>query len=153
VDIIQKKTLASIVIGASILIGLSPFLADKTLAQTSTSTFNANATATGEGNSTERLGVVTGSKLQFGKIPVGSASTKFVVVNASQETDVSISSDGNISDSLEFKKSLKVQGSEEIPVTFNATESGFYTGSISLKTTRPKGSIGKKWLEIKSSLS
>lgn len=141
------------VIAVSALIGLSPFLVDQYSLNTFDTSFNANGTSINtSGNFTKRIGVVTGNTLQFGSIPAGAASIKYLSINASQKALLLVSSTGNISDALTYPEKLYFEGSKQAPVRFNATEPGYYTGTVDVKIQTARNTLGQKWLDLKASL-
>lgn len=141
------------VVGLSILLGLSPFLADGLTTNTLEKKFDANATAVDmDNNTTKQIGVVTNPSLRFGKLPVGSASVKYVNITSSKMALVNIDVTGNISPMLEYDDKFYFKGEKQAKIRFNASEPGYYQGEVRLKIQTAKNRIGERWLDFKASL-
>lgn len=138
------------VAGLSVLIGASPFIADEVLVKEQSFSFDANASSVDRsGNYTKNIGIVTNSNMDFGELPVGMGVTKFLNISMPRKGIVDLGAEGNISDSLDIREYHYFEGRKEIRVRFNASEEGYYTGNVTLKTQVPKHGIGNTWLGIK----
>ncbi|MFB6208117.1 MAG: hypothetical protein ABEJ69_02105 [Candidatus Nanohaloarchaea archaeon] len=105
-----------------------------------------------DANATKKVGIITGSNLRFGRLPVGSASIKYINITSSKDALVRISATGNISEMLEYDEKFYFQGSERTSIRFNASKAGYYTGKLELKIQTPKNKLGNRWLDLKASL-
>ena len=115
--------------------------------------FEMNASAVNaSGEDLKNIGIVADQRLDFGRIPYQSTSTKFINISAPGYSKVSLSADGNISDSVDYSKEQWFEGDKEISLTFNASEPGYYTGELAVKTALAKNSLGEQWLNIRKSL-
>ncbi|MFB6292564.1 MAG: hypothetical protein ABEI58_04185 [Candidatus Nanohaloarchaea archaeon] len=145
--------LAWSVITVSVLIGLSPFIADEVLLKKDTITFETkvNVTPSREVNGTyAQVGVDPGKNLDFGRLPADLALTKFVNVTAPNRTIITITESGNISDQLYINDTqFYFEGRRKVSMRLNATETGFYTGEVTINAERPRNKWGQRWLDIK----
>lgn len=141
-------------IALSLMIGISPFVADEILIDKGEMTMQMNATVIEEGNVS--LGIVSNQELRYGRIPAGAGVTKFLNVSSSKTTLMKLESTGNISEYLEHPEELLFEGRTSIRLHFNTTsdaESGLYEGELKLKTQSVKQKEGERWLQLKKSLS
>ncbi|MFB6199829.1 MAG: hypothetical protein ABEJ83_03045 [Candidatus Nanohaloarchaea archaeon] len=146
---IEKNKAAAAVVGAVIVLVAIPLLISALTVNTQTRVFNAQGTAIDTtDNRTKDIGIVTNSQLKFGRIPVKSESIKFLQVNSTKESVVTLRSTGNISEALEFDEKLRVKGSQELEIGFNATEAGTYEGKVKMKIRTPTNAIGQVWLDL-----
>lgn len=110
--------------------------------------FPANASV--ETVNTSSVGVVTGSNLNFGKVPEGSQVRKNLELQSDSLVLVRFRSTGNISGMLDFKRSIELVNQTEVEVSFNATDSGYYSGSLVTEILKPRGTLGERWLKLRS---
>ncbi len=145
--------LAWSVITVSVLIGLSPFIADEVLLKKDTINFETkvNVTPSQEINgSYADVGVAPGQNLDFGRVPVDLAVTKFINVTAPNRTIIKVSESGNITDQLFIGDTqFYFEGDRQIELRLNATTEGLYTGDVTVTAERPKNRWGQRWLDIK----
>ena len=148
--------LAGTVILLSVFIGASPFIADELLIeQNQVLDMNMSATVVDSNNTTSKeelsAGVDTGKNMNFGEVSKNVDVAKFLNVNAGNQTvGVSIWTEGNITDRLEYTESQIVEGDQTVEVKFVPEETGYYAGKIRVKTLVAKNSLGKRWLQIRS---
>jgi hypothetical protein len=141
------------IIVLSLALGASPFVADELLVKNQGFSFEANATAINStANQTQRIGIVTDSNMRFGEVPTGMSVVKFLNVSMPAKGIFEINSQGNISEMLDYQESHYFEGNKEIKIEFNATEPGYYGGSVDIKTQVPMNDIGQRWLDTKYSL-
>lgn len=116
-------------------------------------TYFANATAVNETDFEDgdiEIGIDAARSLQYGEPPIGSNITKTLEFNAPRQTLVELESSGNITDHLEYEDRTYIEGEEEIEVTFNAKEPGYFEGDVDLTVTVPENRVSKLWLDITS---
>lgn len=102
-------------------------------------------------NSTD-LGVNAGQNLRFGQIRQNANYTKWVSVSVKDRSRVELGSEGNISELLQYEKSMYVEGDERIAVKLFPSEEGYYEGRIELDIWRPKNELGRVYLRTRSRL-
>lgn len=144
-----KKVIPVIIV----LLFAIPVLAATTLVNSEEFSFNANATATNVTleNETE-LGVVTDPTLQFGEVPTEAQVTKKLQVESGQKTLAHLQSTGNISENLEHPDKKLFEDETEIEVKFNATQPGYYEGTVEMTTQTPERTGGETWINLRSKL-
>lgn len=145
-----KKTVIASVAGLTLLLlAASPLVADQVLVQEESFTLPANASVI-EGN--ESLGVASGGgqSLDFGRLMVNASnSTRFVNVSTPDSNFVRLDSSGNISEYLNYTRYN--MNASSIPVEMQATETGNFTGNLSVNVQIPAQEAGQQWLELKHS--
>jgi hypothetical protein len=99
-----------------------------------------------------RLGLNTDRSFDYGEIPVGVTVTKKFDVNTTTDVLLRLKVTGNITEKIHYQESYYFNGSQQVPVTFNSTETGNYSGELRLITEKPANSVGETWLDFKSSL-
>lgn len=143
--------IATAVIVSSLLVGIAPFALDYELTNQQSLEFKSNGTVVNDtGNQTKRLGLVTEPNLQFGSVPMGAASIKFLNITADRKSLIKIKSTGNISEVLEYNSKSYFEGNKEVSLKFNASKPGYYEGVVHIDTQTPRDKWGKKWIELKS---
>lgn len=146
----NKTTLAAIlIVGLSGLIGATPFILDNQTISFYAEEFNSSVTVINDTGNDTGLGINSDPTLDFGDIPQGSNSTKFINTSMDKKSVLSIKADGNISEFLEYEEHMYFQGSKKIPLEFKAREPGNYTGNVSLRFEIPENRVGTKWLDLK----
>jgi len=128
----------------------SPLIADQVLVEEQSFTLPANASVDAQNNTS--LGVATGSQqaLDFGRLVVNASnSTRYVNVSTPDANFVRLDASGNISEHLNYTKHQ--MNATSIPVEMKATETGNFTGNLSVNVQIPAQEGGQQWLEIKHS--
>lgn len=149
----RKQAIAAGVVAVIALLGLSIFAAESFLVKSQEMNFDVNGTAEDmEDNSTKNLGIVTEPNLEFGRAALGTSYYKFIQVNSTNQALVTLTAEGNISDQISYPEKSYFQGSEELKIEFNATEQGYYTGTLNMKIRTSENSLGKTWLNIRNSV-
>jgi hypothetical protein len=152
-DLDRKNAIAAGVFILAVVIGLTPLLLDETTLDSRTLTFEANATAVNtSGNESVNLGVATGDKLNFGRIPAEGRSQKYFNVKAGKKALIRLETSGNISDQLEYEDKHFFEGKKEVKIAFNPERTGFYSGNVSMKIYTPVNEVGAAWLTLKAKL-
>lgn len=152
-DLDRRKLLAAGFFVLAALIGLTPLLLNETALDSRTLTFETNATAVNtSGNESLNLGVATGEKLNFGRIPTEGRSQKYFNVNAGKKALIRLETTGNISEQLDYDRKHFFEGKKEVDIIFNPERPGFYNGNVSMKIYTPVNEVGAAWLELKAKL-
>lgn len=133
------------------LILLSPLMIDRVLVNHQTLTFTATADLSSSYNNTSaQLGMAPGAEgLDYGKINSEANATRFISVNAPEETYFDLSAEGNISEYLHYTEEMKFQGAKNVTVELRPQETGNYTGRLVVKAEYAEGDLGKRWLKLK----
>ena len=105
---------------------------------------DANETA----NQTD-IGIETGQHLHFGKMPNGTNQRRFIGINSSHYTLALMSSEGNVSEYLEFDEKFAFQGEKEIAVEMQSEKTGYYEGVLKAEMQAPRTRWALRWLEFK----
>jgi len=147
----EMKKIAPIAIILIIL--ATPLAANEFLLNSEEFSFSANATAVNASLENEtQLGVVTDPTLEFGEVPSQAQITKSFNINSEKTALSRMGTTGNISENLEYTDKHLFQGETSIETKFNATEPGYYEGTVEMNVKTPKRTGGSTWLEIKSKL-
>jgi len=147
----DKKS--AVIAVSALIVGLSPFIIEFSSIDDFDVGYNATANVTNTTpTNSQTLGIVTGQNLEFGRLPVGTASVKYINISSSKPALMNIDASGNISEHLEFNRQTTFQGDERTSLRFNASEPGYYEGVVSMKIQTPKNQIGEIWLDLKSRL-
>jgi len=98
-----------------------------------------------------KIGVATQTdELNFGRLPIGSKSTKFIDISNSfsRDSKTELFVEGNISEFVSFPNEiiLAPSESEEITILFNSTQIGNYTGNFTSISYVAKNSFAEKIL-------
>ncbi len=130
---------------------LSPLMIDRVLVNHQELTFNASADISDRyNNSSARLGIAPGAEgLEYGKMNIEANSTRFISVNAPEETYFDLTAEGNISEYLHYEEEMKFRGGKNVTVELRPEETGNYTGRLVVKAEYAEGGLGKRWLELK----
>lgn len=145
----KKTTLVVIcILAISGFIGVSPFILDNSTLDFHKEKFNASVTVMDKDDNIS-LGINSDPKLDFGNIPQGSNSTKFLNISTGKKSALTISSDGNISEFLEYHERMYFQGDKRIELEMKGKSPGNFTGNVSLKFEIPQNQVGKHWLDLK----
>ena len=141
------------VIGASVLLGISPLLLDEFTVNANENNFYSNLTVIDtDGNETNKtLGISADRNLQFGMMIEDVNVTKTINLTSNNTVLATLESEGNISKVLDYNNSYYFEGDQQIPVTARAGEPGYFEGSVNLKTRVPDNRLGEVWLDLKSS--
>lgn len=130
---------------------LGAFNADNSALNSKTISFQVNGTALNtSGNGTVNLGIATGEKLNFGRIPVDASSTKFLSINAREKAYISINAEGNVSEALVFEKNHYFKGKKEIQIRFDPETAETFEGTVNVNVKTAENEVGSTWLDIKS---
>ena len=150
------RTEAIIVAALAVVAGATPFLVDQWSTETDTRTENMSVTVINssnvENNTDLRLGLNTEANFEYGELPQGVAVRKSLVINGSEPVMVQLDVSGNISKWTDYEKNYYFNGTREIPVEVNSTETGYFAGELEITTTTPANGVGETWLDLKSSL-
>jgi hypothetical protein len=152
----KKLTLTLLVI--SVFIGLMPFVISQTSVETYKADFDAKANVSLSENVSKNasLGVAPGSSegLDFGNLPLQFTrqARKSLEMDASKKSLVIISSSGNASKYMIYNKSHYFEGSKQVEVAFETEDTGYYTGTLHVKTMTPKNELGERWINLRSQL-
>lgn len=133
--------------------GLTPLAIQETSVDTTEVSFNSNVTVenTNQTNLTD-LGVNPSSNFHFGEIETNANYTKWVEIGVADYSRVEVSTEGNISEVLEYRKSRVVDGGNaRIAVKIFPREEGYYEGRILVNVESAENKVGRFWL--KSGLS
>ncbi|MFB6076623.1 MAG: hypothetical protein ABEK12_00645 [Candidatus Nanohaloarchaea archaeon] len=126
---------------------------------TSTYTFTYNASATVDAdtvaNRTE-VGVNPDPELHFGEVPRNANITKFIEVSARERSLVTLSIEGNISRLVRTEGAKFFEGNRRIALEVyprDGIETGYYSGTVTVTVQASKGTVGTRWLALKSRFS
>lgn len=118
-----------------------------------TLSFRANGTALNvSGNGTVNLGIATGEKLNFGRIPVDAKSTKYFQIDAREKALLIVNAEGNISQALEFEKIHYFEGNKEADIVFDPQTPDHFEGNVTVTINTAENEVGARWLDLKSKL-
>lgn len=153
-----KKASIATVISITVLAGIfvlggsvGAFNADSSSLNSKTLSYKANGTALNvSGNGTVNLGIATGEKLNFGRIPVDASSTKFFNINAGKKAYITINAEGNISEALEFERIHYFKGQKEINLRFDPDRADIYRGNVTVTVKTANNEVGSRWLDFRS---
>lgn len=149
----SATVLAITAITAVFFIGgtLGAFSLNDNSVNSKTLTFQSNGTALNvSGNGTINLGIATGEKLNFGRIPVEASSTKFLNINARKKALVTINAEGNISQALDFDKTHYFKGQRDISLRFDPKTAETFEGNVTVTVKTANNEVGSRWLDFKS---
>lgn len=145
----EKKTLAAIsIVILSGLIGATPFILDETSVKFQERSYNSSLEVLNETENIS-LGISSDRNLDYGYLPQGANSTKFVNISLKKKTLLSIGTEGNISEVLEYRPRMYFQGDKKMELEAKGREPGNYCGNITLKFEIPENQVGSYWLDIK----
>jgi len=146
-------TLAVILTGTYVLAGPASSLVNGEALNSETLTFEANGTALNvSGNDTVDLGIATGEKLNFGRIPVEAKSTKFFNINAREKALLVVRAEGNISEALNFERAHYFEGSREVKLEFDPETVDHFEGNVKVTVKTAANEVGSEWLGLRSKL-
>jgi len=130
---------------------ITPLLANELLVDDQRLAFNASAdVSTSYNNSTNRVGFAPGSKaLDYGKLNTESNATRFISLNAPQETTFNYEAQGNISEYLNYEKQMVFEGRKNISVELIPERPGNFSGQFIVKAKYPNGGLGERWMELR----
>ncbi len=150
----MSRLAASIII-VSVLLGLAlsvPGYLDSNHTVSGEREFRAKAKVINvSGNSTKNIGIVGDPRLDFGVLPHEAGSAKFLDLQAAKKSFITLSASGNISEFLEYERKAYFQGDRQIKIHFDANETGFFAGNVSVGIQTPVDRWGSLWLDVKSS--
>lgn len=134
-----------------ILVLLSPLMIDQALVNHQKLTFNASADISPRyNNSSAQLGIAPGAQgLDYGKMNIQANSTRFISVNAPEQTYFDLTAEGNISQYLSYNQEMKFQGARNVSVELRPEQTGNFTGRLVVKAEYADGNLGKRWLKLK----
>lgn len=138
---------------ASIAIGASPFIVEKTSIETEAAEFHTNVTVlqSDQLNRTN-LGVNADPSMRFGRIAQGTNFTKWVQVSARERSEVQVTSKGNITEIMSHERRFYFENSTRIPIQVKSGDPGYYEGRLRIEVRRPKNLAGKFWIEVREQL-
>jgi hypothetical protein len=152
IEMNRVSLMALIIVVGSGLIGATPFLLNHTSVETAQQEFNASVNIVNDSDN-RGLGINADRNLDFGRLKTGANATKFVNISIGKKSVLKISSEGNISEVLEYEKLRYVQGDEEIELEAKGREVGKYNGTVRLDFDIPRNKIGEYWLYIEYKLA
>ncbi|MBC5793079.1 MAG: hypothetical protein H8Z69_03505 [Nanohaloarchaea archaeon] len=121
--------------------------------ETQNKQMNMSINVVESGSENTSVGVNADPNLDFGRTQLGTNITKFVNLDTGGNTAyLNVDVTGNISDGLEYKKNMKLEGQEQLRLHYKSTETGNYTGQLGLKIKMPEGSLGEAWHKFKTSI-
>lgn len=145
----NRNEIAFTIIMISILGGIAAYGYSQSNinAQSANYTTYANVTDS-DGNIS--IGLETGEGMEYGRLVQGTNLTKTMELASGDEkiTYVEVSTEGNISDYLNYKEKHLFQNRTDIPVKMDGREQGYYTGEILLDIKTASNMWGETWLEI-----
>ncbi len=151
----MSRLAASIII-VSVLVGLglsAPGYLDSNHTATGKKEFRAKAKVINtSGNETKSIGIVGDPRLDFGVLPYEAGSAKFIDLKAGRKSLITLSATGNISEFLEYRRKAYFEGDKQIKIHFDANETGFFAGNVSVGMQTPVDRWGRLWLDVKSSI-
>lgn len=157
IDLQNRKLKAGILTFTLLLTGtvaISPFVIDEIFIQEEKFGLNASANITAP-NSTN-LGVNSdgGGTLAFPRMSTEMNATREINVSGieGEPALVRLSSEGNISDYLHYKKVHYFNGSKQVGIEMVPNGTGYFEGAVNVNVEVPKEEGGAKWLELKSQL-
>ncbi|MFB6241448.1 MAG: hypothetical protein ABEJ36_01435 [Candidatus Nanosalina sp.] len=129
-------------------LGLNYFILD-----TVVTTHQAELNVTEEVNgSSLYVGINADKSLEFGTLINGTNATKTIRLESQGEALVDVISRGNISRYLMYDHSFVMNGEKKLYITASAEEPGYYSGKVTIKIQSADTYIGRKWIDLKSSL-
>ncbi len=149
----NKTSLAAIaIVVVSGFIGATPFLLEHYSVENANTEFNSSVMILEESDN-RSLGINADRNLDFGRLKTGSNATKFVNISIGKKSILKVSTEGNISEVLEYRERMYVQGDQEIEIEAKGRDPGFYQGKVNLEFNIPRNQIGEYWLDLKYRLS
>ena len=114
------------------------------------STFQTNATLLDPGKNSENLsvGIATGQGMSYGRFNADVNKTRSLNLSTDSLTLVTVSTEGNISESLHYERKHLFEGRKMIEVKMEGNKTGYYEGEISLQIKNAENQLSEKWLEI-----
>lgn len=150
VEKLDKTTISAItIIFLSAIIGATPFIIEETSLDFYEETYETNVAILNDTGNNTSLGINSDQNLDFGHMPEGANSTKFVNVSTKKRSLMNIQSEGNISNLLEYEERMHFKGYKKISIEAKGREPGNYTGNVSLNFQIPKNQAGSSWLDLK----
>ena len=88
----------------------------------------------------DRIGIsLDYTGLDFGYVPLGSRVTRYLDLDVQEPVKVHLSVNGGISGFVTFDRNdFILSGPERVPVTFNADETGNFSGTVEITSKRPR---------------
>lgn len=148
----RASLMAVVIVVASGLVGATPFLLDHTSVETAEQRFNTSVNVVGDSDD-RGLGINADRNLDFGRLKTGANATKFVNISIGKKSVLKVSTEGNISEVLEYDESRYVQGNQEIELEAKGRDPGRYEGTVKLEFDIPRNKVGEHWLDLKYGLS
>jgi hypothetical protein len=147
----RNKLFVLLVIIISVSVGLLVTAYSQIDTSTQSSKFSTYADVQPANGSNLTAGFDSGMK--FGRIGEGSAVTKTIDLTSSNLALVESYSTGNVSEGLKFEEKILFTGNRSVEYRYNASEPGYYNGSINLDIESANNFWGEKWLELQYYLS
>jgi hypothetical protein len=87
-----------------------------------------------------KLGVsVDYTELNFGYVPLGSKVTKYLNLSSQSPVKIHLNAKGEVKDFVSFgSNNFILSGSERVPVIFQASETGNFSGSVEITANKPR---------------
>jgi len=147
---LNKTTLSVVsIIVLSGLIGTTPFILEETSLEFYEETYESNITILNDTGNNTSVGINSDRNLDFGYVPEGVNSTKFLNVSTKKKSIMNVRSTGNISKLLEYEDRAYFEGYKQVNIEAQGRETGNYTGNITLSFQIPENQVGTKWLDLK----
>jgi hypothetical protein len=129
---------------------LTPLAIEKTFVNSADQSFDTSAKVVAH-NASENvtLGLEAGEGLAFSEISQGVNITKGLRMSSNGKGFMKMGSTGNISSHLVYDDQRSFVNNTKVPVKFTADKIGYFTGTISIKTSQPENRVAEKWLELK----
>lgn len=111
--------------------------------------YDVNATIL-EGKEDGRVtaGIAAGHGLSFGKFNSVFNKTKSLNLSSRNTALVKVSSEGNISNKLNYREKHFFEGKTQIPIEMSVNESGYFNGTVKLDIKVARSKWGEGWLEL-----
>lgn len=137
------------VFAVAVALGLGLYLYASSSVESQSANYStyANVTEPGENIS---VGIETGEGMDFGRLVEGTNMTKTLELGAGNDTltYVEVSTEGNISEYLDFDQAQLFMNSTDIAVMMEGRKPGYYEGTILLDIKTAVNNWGERWLEL-----
>lgn len=139
----EKKTIRILISILLIAIIIASYLSSQSSFREEKTQFNMSAQVINVTGPNTKIGFATQTyEMNFGRIPIGGKSTKFIDVSnpTNKDAKIKISFDGNITPYIHYSHEelmIDPKDSMQIKITFIAEEMGNYTGQANIITYTP----------------
>ncbi len=138
------------VVGFSIALGLAPFILDDQLLETYENEFYVNGsvyTPDDIDNATVRGDF--DPHLAFGEVPKEFELVKSLNLQTDRPTLSVFSTEGNVSEVVDYPRYKYYSQPDEAEIAFNGTEPSLYEGKLQMKTWRAEEGVAERWLDVR----